>query len=146
MNSRIQAKVRFAKALERALGGPDAVVAAHAAGTSATEEGAADEPSPEVVVTVQRWQRAAKAAGPDFRMWAEPRRAEQHQSLKAMAALQGKTIKQYALDRFFPTSEDSAMQDLRALLDQRPVQCREGTVDKAFTEIAEDQIQAGGKV
>lgn len=61
VNSRIQAEVRFAKALERALGGPEAVVAAYAAWTSATEEGA-DEPSPDVVATVQRWQRAADAA------------------------------------------------------------------------------------
>lgn len=71
---------------------------------------------------------------------------QQHQSLKAMAALQGKTIKQYALERLFPTSEDSAMQDLRALLEQRQMQCREGTVDRTFTEIAEDEIRAGGKV
>lgn len=27
---------------------------------------------------------------------------QQHQSLKALAALQGKTIKQYALERLFP--------------------------------------------
>lgn len=58
---RIEAEVRFAKSLERALGGPAAVVAAYAAWTSATEDGA-DEPSPEVVATVQRWQRAADAA------------------------------------------------------------------------------------
>lgn len=29
---------------------------------------------------------------------------QQHQSLKALAALQGKTIKQYALERLFPDS------------------------------------------
>lgn len=71
---------------------------------------------------------------------------QQHQSLKAMAALEGKTIKQYALERLFPNSEESAMQDLRALLKQRLAQCGEGTVDKAFSEIAEDEIRAGGKV
>ncbi|MBF1236753.1 MAG: antitoxin, partial [Lautropia mirabilis] len=32
---------------------------------------------------------------------------QQHQSLKAMAALQGKTIKQYALERLFPGAADA---------------------------------------
>src|SRR3546814_9357519 len=32
---------------------------------------------------------------------------QQHQSLKALAALQGKTIKQYALERLFPTDARS---------------------------------------
>jgi len=33
--------------------------------------------------------------------------AQQHQSLKAFAALQGKTIKQYALERLFPGDTDA---------------------------------------
>lgn len=61
MNRRFQAEVRFAKSLERTLGGPKAVVDAYAAWVNATEDGA-DEPSPEVVVSVRRWQRAADAA------------------------------------------------------------------------------------
>jgi len=46
---------------------------------------------------------------------------QQHQNLKAMAALQGKTIKQYAIERLFPASasEDAAWQDLKSLLAQR---------------------------
>ncbi|SEQ51244.1 antitoxin [Sphingobium sp. YR768] len=47
---------------------------------------------------------------------------QQHQSLKAMAALQGKTIKQYALERLFPQQKsdaDDAWQELRQLLDAR---------------------------
>ncbi len=61
LNSRIQADVRFSKSHERAMGGPDAVVGAHAGWTSAADEGA-DERGSEVVATVQRWQRAADAA------------------------------------------------------------------------------------
>ena len=46
---------------------------------------------------------------------------KQHQSLKALAALQGKTIKQYALERLFPadTTGDQAWQELKALLGAR---------------------------
>jgi hypothetical protein len=47
---------------------------------------------------------------------------QQHQSLKAMAALQGKTIKQYALERLFPQQKsdaDDAWQELRQLLNAR---------------------------
>ena len=46
---------------------------------------------------------------------------QQHQSLKAMAALQGKTIKQYALERLFPgdADADQAWQALQVLLRQR---------------------------
>ncbi|HMO76230.1 MAG TPA: antitoxin [Sphingopyxis sp.] len=46
---------------------------------------------------------------------------QQHQSLKVMAALQGKTIKQYAIERLFPATaeEDAAWQDLKTLLGER---------------------------
>ena len=46
---------------------------------------------------------------------------QQHQTLKAMAALQGKTIKQYALERLFPANadDDQAWQELKSLLAQR---------------------------
>jgi Antitoxin ParD len=45
----------------------------------------------------------------------------QHQSLKALAALQGKTIKQYALERLLPLNGDegSAWQELKTLLGDR---------------------------
>jgi ferric-dicitrate binding protein FerR (iron transport regulator) len=41
--------------------------------------------------------------------------SQQHQSLKALAALQGKTIKQYALERLFPAdaSGDQAWRELQ---------------------------------
>ena len=46
---------------------------------------------------------------------------QQHQSLKALAALQGKTIKQYAIERLFPGSVDNdpAWQELRGVLTAR---------------------------
>lgn len=46
---------------------------------------------------------------------------QQHQSLKALAALQGKTIKQYALERLFPEDahRDQAWQELSAMLGAR---------------------------
>ncbi len=46
---------------------------------------------------------------------------QQHQSLKALAALQGKTIKQYAIERLFPGNidNDQAWQELRGVLTAR---------------------------
>jgi len=46
---------------------------------------------------------------------------QQHQSLKAFAALQGKTIQQYTLERLFPnnTTAPPAWQELQTLLDER---------------------------
>lgn len=46
---------------------------------------------------------------------------QQHQSLKALAALQGKTIKQYAIERLFPGNVDNgpAWQELRGMLTAR---------------------------
>lgn len=46
---------------------------------------------------------------------------QQHQSLKALAALQGKTIRQYALERLFPgdVDADQAWQELKTLLGSR---------------------------
>jgi len=46
---------------------------------------------------------------------------QQHQSLKVLAALQGKTIKQYALERLFPgdADADQAWHELKTLLRNR---------------------------
>lgn len=46
---------------------------------------------------------------------------QQHQSLKAMAALQGKTIKQYTLERLFPDdgTAEQAWRELQSLLKAR---------------------------
>ena len=49
---------------------------------------------------------------------------QQHQSLKALTALQGKTIRQYAIERLFPANAgtDQAWQELKALLNERVAQ------------------------
>jgi len=70
---------------------------------------------------------------------------QQHQSLKAFAALQGKTIKQYALERLFPgdTDADQAWQELKILLNER---IQAGLVGKLSTksidEILDEELAA----
>ena len=48
---------------------------------------------------------------------------QQHKSLKAIAALEGKSIKQYALERLFPASsrddEDQAWEEFKAFIGKR---------------------------
>ena len=46
---------------------------------------------------------------------------QQHSSLKAIAALQGKSIRQYAIERLFPekSDEDHAWLELKQLLNER---------------------------
>lgn len=72
---------------------------------------------------------------------------QQHQTLKAMAALQGKTIKAYALERLFPPSvdEEEALQDLKALLLVRLAEAeRVGAVDQSAAQITEDVFRETG--
>ncbi|RJG52259.1 antitoxin [Sphingobium terrigena] len=62
---------------------------------------------------------------------------QQHQSLKAMAALQGKTIKQYTLERLFPSQiddGDQAWDELRDLLQQRIAEGLAGNVSPLNAE------------
>lgn len=58
---------------------------------------------------------------------------QQHQSLKALAALQGKTIKQYALERLLPaqSGDDGAWQELKTLLGER---IKDGLAGKVSTK------------
>ena len=46
---------------------------------------------------------------------------QQHQRLKALAALQGKTIREFAIERLFPPSagDDGAWNELKTMLEQR---------------------------
>ena len=67
---------------------------------------------------------------------------EQHQHIKALAALQGKTIKDYALERLLePTAYEAlALQELKALLMPR---IEAGTVStKTLDEIVDSELQA----
>ena len=69
--------------------------------------------------------------------------AQQHQALKALAALQGKTIKAFAVERLFPVagSEDLALDELKALLRERLDQAQRGELSaRSVIEIAADAI------
>jgi uncharacterized protein (DUF1778 family) len=73
---------------------------------------------------------------------------QQHQALKAMAALEGKTIKQYALERLFSASADEqqALEDLRALLAVRVAEAQRGElVEASITEVAGHSLEQGGE-
>lgn len=68
---------------------------------------------------------------------------QQHQSLKALAALQGKTIKQYALERLFPGDADAdlAWLELKKLLGNRINNGLEGKVStKSIGDILDDEL------
>lgn len=71
---------------------------------------------------------------------------QQHQSLKALAALQGKTIKQYALERLFPGDADGnqAWQELKNLLGERIDEGLSGKVSgKRIEEILDEELDGG---
>lgn len=66
---------------------------------------------------------------------------QQHQSLKALAALQGKTIKQYALERLFPGDGDLAWQQLKSLLNDRIDESLAGKVSsRGVDEILDEEL------
>ncbi|HEX7854728.1 MAG TPA: antitoxin [Sphingobium sp.] len=73
---------------------------------------------------------------------------QQHQSLKAMAALQGKSIKQYALERLFPQQADDeqAWGELKALVQQRIASGLAGEVSaKGFDAIVDEELDRAGR-
>ena len=70
---------------------------------------------------------------------------QQHQSLKAMAALQGKTIREYAIERLFPAdaSGDQAWQELKALLGERIADGLAGNVStKSISAIVDEELDS----
>lgn len=75
---------------------------------------------------------------------------EQHHQVKAMAALQGKSIKQYVLDKLFPadvsSDEQKAWDELRDLLEEGIVAAeREGTSKRTIREITEGVLGESGQ-
>lgn len=67
---------------------------------------------------------------------------EQHQKIKAVAALQGKSIKEYVLAQILPTSSDEelALDELGMLLDERIKSAKAGkmsqkSVEEIFQEV-----------
>jgi len=70
---------------------------------------------------------------------------QQHQALKAMAALEGKTIKQFTLERIFSSGDSDlfARNQIKALLAERVAQAQRGeVVEGNITQIAERAVQA----
>ena len=61
---------------------------------------------------------------------------EQHQKIKAVAAMQGKSIKEYVLAQILPASsdEDMALNELETLLDERIKSARAGKISKKSVE------------
>jgi len=75
--------------------------------------------------------------------------SQQHQNLKASAALQGKTIKQYTLERLFPgdANGDQAWQELKVILDERINDGLAGKVaTKSIGEILDEELAKGDRV
>ena len=73
---------------------------------------------------------------------------QQHQSLKALAALQGKTIKQYALERLFPSDAtgDQAWQELKVLLGERIAEGLAGKVSsKSVAAIVDEELSGNSR-
>jgi hypothetical protein len=60
--------------------------------------------------------------------------SEEHQKLKAMAALQGKSIKDYVIERTLGADKDpseaAALEELEALLDERIRSAENGAVSR----------------
>lgn len=72
---------------------------------------------------------------------------EQHQSLKVLAAMQGKTLKQYALERLFPLEDaqtEQAWGELKALLQQRIQAGLAGKVSrKSIEQVLDEELSQG---
>jgi hypothetical protein len=72
---------------------------------------------------------------------------QQHQTLKALAALQRRTIKEYVLEKLFPgdANGDDAWQELKILLDARINDGLSGRVStKSVGEILDEELAETG--
>jgi hypothetical protein len=67
---------------------------------------------------------------------------EQHQRLKAVAALRGQSIKDYVLERVLPdiaaADEDEALRQLEAFLEPRIKAAKDAAVHKSVEQIFEE--------
>ncbi len=72
---------------------------------------------------------------------------QQHQTLKALAALEGKTLRQYALERLFSADAagaggERAHEELKALLAERLAEAhRGGLVQGSIGELAQQALR-----
>ncbi|MCX7101777.1 MAG: antitoxin [Methylobacter sp.] len=70
---------------------------------------------------------------------------QQHKSIKALAAMQGKSIKEYAIQRLLPLTneEENAMQQLEAFLKPRIEAAERGEVfSTSVMKIFEEKLAA----
>ncbi len=68
--------------------------------------------------------------------------SEQHKKLKAMAALQGETIKNYVLKRTLPEDNEYALQELERFLKPRIESAKNGAVsDKTVSDIFDEVLK-----
>jgi hypothetical protein len=68
---------------------------------------------------------------------------QQHNSLKALAALEGKSIRQFALERLFRDAEGDApaLAELKALVDQRISAALGGAIStSSFADIVAQEL------
>ena len=70
---------------------------------------------------------------------------EQHQRLKAVAALRGQSIKDYVLDRVLPDTpaadKGEALRQLESFLEPRLVAAKDTTINKSVEQIFEETHQ-----
>ena len=67
--------------------------------------------------------------------------SDEHKKLKTLAALNGKSIKEYVLERTLGESEEEALRELEQMLDERIRRTRVGPVSRKsaseiFNEVA----------
>lgn len=68
--------------------------------------------------------------------------SEQHQKIKALASLQGKSIKDYVLNKIL-SDEESAMEELNTFLSKRIESAKKNTSsEKPFENLTEEIIQS----
>ena len=66
---------------------------------------------------------------------------DQHQKIKTLAALQGKTMRDYVLDRLFPKGEAQSWEELKELLVARIEEAENNPpADKTFEQLTEEII------
>ncbi len=77
---------------------------------------------------------------------------QEHQEIKAMAALQGKTLKAFVMEKIFPSpqansDEEKAWGELKTMLTSRIEAAESGAVStKTMRQIAEDRLKKIGAI
>lgn len=74
---------------------------------------------------------------------------QEHQRIKAMAAIHGKTLKAFVMDKIFPptgsSDEEDAWEELKSILSSRIEKAESGAVsNKTMRQIAEDRLKKIG--